>query len=76
MRLLLIATLAYAFLLSLLHPDEHELVIWLLRQFWHRTGKWSQKVQAPLYRLRAALSRLWLDYPPPFLLLLRSLTSG
>lgn len=75
-RLLLIATLAYAFLLSLLHPDEQELVKWLLRQFFHRTGEWSLKVEAPLYRLRAALSRLWLDYPPPFLLLLRSLSSG
>jgi hypothetical protein len=76
MRLLWIATLAYAFLLSLLHPDEQELVKWLLRHFWHRTGKWSHKVQAPLYRLRAALSRFWLDYPPPFFLLLTSLSSG
>lgn len=75
-RLLLIATLAYAFLLSLLHPDEHRLVQWLLRNCWHRTGKWSLKVQAPLYRLRAALSRLWADYPPPFLLALKSLSSG
>ncbi|MEZ0397394.1 MAG: hypothetical protein ABWK53_13315 [Anaerolineales bacterium] len=70
-RLLLIATLAYAFLLSLL--NFHDLLNWLL-QFWcHRTGQWRLKVKAPLYRLRSALSRLWLTHPPP---LIQRLTSG
>ena len=70
-RLLLIATLAYAFLLSLLPLAP--LVEWLLRNWCHRTGKWSLKVKAPLYRLRSALSRLWLTHPPP---LLQRLNSG
>jgi hypothetical protein len=70
MRLLLIATLAHAFLLSLLALDD--LISTLLQHWCHRTGKWSLKVKAPLYRLRSALSRLWLAYPPPLLLRLSS----
>ena len=70
MRLLLIATLAHAFLLSLLAFDD--LLPVLLQHWCHRTGKWSLKVKAPLYRLRSALSRLWLAYPPPLLLRLSS----
>ena len=62
-KLLLMATLAYAFLLSLLDPLLEPLRAWLLRFFCHRTGKRSREVSAPLYRLRAALSRLWYDYP-------------
>jgi hypothetical protein len=62
-KLLLMATLCYAFLLSLLDPLLRPLCQWLLRSFCHRTGKRSQQVLAPLYRLRAALSRLWLAYP-------------
>jgi hypothetical protein len=65
MRLLLIAALAHAFLLSLLACEEW--VSALLHHWCHRTGKWSLKVKAPLYRLRSALSRLWLTYPPPLL---------
>ena len=66
-RLLLIVTLVYAFLLSLLAPLLDWLRQWLLRHFCHRTGKRSQQTSAPLYRLRAALSHLWLAYPeqPP-----------
>jgi hypothetical protein len=63
MKLLLMATLCYAFLLSLLEASLHPLCQWLLRHFCHRTGKRSQQAQAPLYRLRAALSHLWLSYP-------------
>lgn len=70
-RLLLIASLAHAFLLSLLNFDT--LLSELLRHWCHRTGKWSLKVKAPLYRLRSALSRLWLAFPPP---LLQKLNSG
>ncbi len=70
MRLLLIATLAYAFLLSLLFFKD--LVTWMLQHWCHRTGQWSLKVKAPLYRLRTALSRLWLAYPPPLLQILSS----
>jgi hypothetical protein len=62
-KLLLMVTLCYAFLLSLLHPDLEPVRQWLLRCFCHRTGKRSQETQAPLYRLRTALSCLWLSYP-------------
>ncbi len=66
LTLLLMATLAYAFLLSLLQPRDDMLRWWLLRHWCHRTGKRSQNTPTPLYRLRAALSRLWLAYRPSF----------
>jgi len=66
-KLLLIAGLAYAFLLSLLTPTRVALCSWLLFTFCHRTGKRSRETPAPLYRLRLALSFLWLTHPPPFL---------
>jgi len=66
LKLLLIAGLAYAFLLSLLVPTLASLCSWLLRTFCHRTGKRSRQTPAPLYRLRFALSLLWLTHPPPF----------
>ena len=69
-KLLLIAALAYAFLLSLLAPALESLRTWLLLTFCHRTGKRSRETPAPLYRLRFALSYLWLTHPPPFLSLL------
>jgi hypothetical protein len=62
-KLLLLAALAYAFLVSLLDPAYEPLRTWLLRQWCHRTGKRSREVPTPLYRLRSALSRLWLAYP-------------
>lgn len=62
LKFLLIASLAYAFLLSLLpHTD---FLFQLISTYCHRTGKWSQEVLAPLYRLRLALSRLWLTFRP------------
>jgi hypothetical protein len=67
LKLLLIATLAYAFLLSLL-PTE-ALRRWLLHHWCPRTGKRCRETSTPLYRLRSALSRLWLAYPPPVFLL-------
>ncbi len=66
LKLLLIAGLAYAFLLSLLAPSLINLCSWLLRTFCHRTGKRSRETPAPLYRLRIALRFLWLFHPPPF----------
>jgi hypothetical protein len=65
-KLLLMVTLCYAFLLSLLAPFLKEIVETLLRRFCHRTGKRSQQVLTPLYRLRAAISRLWMSHPVPF----------
>jgi hypothetical protein len=61
-KLLLMATLVYAFLLSLLANEWEELRNWLLRAWCHRTGKRSREAAAPLYRLRSALSRLWQAY--------------
>jgi preprotein translocase subunit SecG len=62
LKFLLIASLAYAFLLSLL-PNT-DLLIPLFSRYCHRTGKWSREISAPLYRLRLAISRLWLDVRP------------
>jgi hypothetical protein len=64
-KLLLLATLAYAFLVHLLAPSLADLCARLLREWCHRTGKRYQCAALPLYRLRAALSRLWLAAPPP-----------
>lgn len=67
LKLLLLATLAYAFLLTLLREAWETLRVWLLRQFCHRTGKRARETPSPLYRLRTALGRLWLAHPaaPP-----------
>lgn len=62
LKFLLIASLAYAFLLSLLPLTDF--LFRLLSTFCHRTGKWSHEISAPLYRLRLALSRLWLAFRP------------
>jgi DDE family transposase len=64
-KLLLLATLAYAFVLHLLDHSFDELRAFLLRNWCHRTGKRYQVVAAPLYRLRAALGRIWQTAPPP-----------
>jgi hypothetical protein len=68
-KLLLMATLAYAFLLTLLEPCYDPLRLWLLRFYCHRTGWHCRQAKAPLYRLRSALSRLWQEYSPSFALL-------
>jgi hypothetical protein len=62
-KLLLLATLAYAFLLTSLAPDCAATRQWLLRFWCHRTGKRNRETPVPLYRIRSALSRLWQDYP-------------
>ena len=63
-KLLLLATLAYAFLLSLLAPWCDPLCRWLLRRYCHRTGRHCRQAHAPFARLRLALSRLWQDFSP------------
>lgn len=62
LKFLLIASLAYAFLLSLL--SNTDFLFAFLSRYCHRTGKWSREISAPLYRLRLALSRLWLFVRP------------
>ena len=67
-KLLLMATLVYAFLLSLLDPAMEEVRRWLLRCWCHRTGKRSRETPTPLYRIRSALGCLWHEHrlaPPP-----------
>lgn len=66
-KLLLLAALAYAFLVSLLDPAAALLRDWLLTHWCKRTGKRSRITPTPLYRLRSALSRVLLAYPsrPP-----------
>ena len=63
-KLLLMATLAYAFLLTLLSPFYEPLRRWLLRRFCHRTGAHCRGAHAPFARVRMALSRLWQTFPP------------
>jgi len=64
LKLLGLVTLVSAFLLHLLQEPFEPLKTYLLRLKCHRTGKRSQNTQAPLYRFRWALSRLWEEHPP------------
>ena len=64
LKLLMMASLVYAFLLALLDEQLATLIKSLLRDWCHRTGKRYRTFTIPLYRLRSALSRLWLTYPP------------
>jgi hypothetical protein len=66
-KLLLIAALAYSYLLSFLPIQPGSLPQWLLQHFCPRTGKRSRDAPTPLYRLRLALSLFWFFHPPPFL---------
>ncbi len=66
LKLLLMVSLVYAFLLSLLAPELASMLQNLLRHWCHRTGERYRQAAIPLPRLRAALSALWLSYPPHF----------
>jgi hypothetical protein len=59
LKLMLMVTLAYAFLLTLLDDSLIWLKEWLLKHFCHRTGRRNKEAAVPLYRLRDALSKLW-----------------
>jgi hypothetical protein len=65
LKLLGMVTLVYAFLLTLLDASQTLLREWLLRWWCHRNGKRNRDASVPLYRLRSALSRLWLAHRPP-----------
>jgi hypothetical protein len=67
LKLLLIVSLVYAFLLSLLDPHLKHFRETLLKHFCPRTGKRSRESPAPLYRIRIALTYLCLSTGPPFL---------
>jgi hypothetical protein len=65
-KLLLLVTLAYGFLLAMLAPSLL-LIRSRLLAHWDQRADWRQwKAKLPLYRLRWALSRLWLCHPPSF----------
>jgi len=66
-KIMMMVALVYAFLLSLLDSQFDDLRHWLLRHWCHRTGTRYQHFSIPLYRIRSALSRLWLSHPPSFL---------
>lgn len=68
LKLMLMVSLVYAFFLSLMDSSLEILRTWLLRHWCHRTGRRYRQFHLPLYRLRSALSRLWLSHPPTFLL--------
>ena len=63
-KLLAIAALVQAFLFSLLDAKFDLLRTRLLRAWCHRTGKRNRSKAVPLYRLRLALSSLWLAFRP------------
>lgn len=71
-KFLLIASLAFAFLLSLLRDTIEPWIAALLDTWCHRNGKWSRETPTPLYRLRLALSRLWAAFRPAYLPVLNS----
>jgi hypothetical protein len=62
LKFLLIASLAYAFLLSLL--DAPDCLQRWFATFCHRTGRWSRATSTPLYRLRLVICRLWSAHRP------------
>ena len=68
-KLLLLASLAFAFLLSLVALSFQTVRDRLLHLWCHRTGERYRRVEIPLYRLREALSFLWLAFPPRISLL-------
>jgi hypothetical protein len=63
-KLMLSVAIVHAFLLSLLEPSLEPLRAWLLCSWCHRTGKRNRSASAPLYRLRLAISALWLAFRP------------
>jgi hypothetical protein len=66
-KLLAIVALVQAFLYSLLDVNFEPLRTRLLRGWCHRTGKRNRSKAVPLYRLRMALSSLWLTFRPSLL---------
>ena len=63
-KLWALVALVQAFLVSLLDERLAPLRTWLLQHWCARTDKRSRNVTAPLYRLRLALSSLWLAFRP------------
>jgi len=64
--MLLIVMVVYMFLLWLMEKEQREQVMWLLRNYCHRTGKKQNEQDFPIYRVRWAISRYWQKYCPIF----------
>jgi hypothetical protein len=71
-RLLMLASLVYAFLLELMQPPWEGTRDWLMHFWCRRTGAWTRQALVPFTRLRTALSQLWLAFPPTIVLPRRS----
>ena len=67
-RLLMLASLVYAFLLELMKPPWEGTRDWILHFWCRRTGAWTRQTLVPFTRLRTALSQLWTAFPPSILL--------
>ena len=67
-RLLMLASLAYAFLLELMRPPWDGTRDWILHFWCRRTGSWTHQTLVPFTRLRTALSQLWTAFPPSIVL--------
>jgi len=67
-RLLLLASLAYAFLLDLMQPPWEGTRDWTMHFWCRRTGAWTRQTLVLFTRLRTALSQLWMAFPPSILL--------
>jgi len=65
-KMLVLVMTVYMFLLWLMHEQQREIVVWLLQHYCHRTGKKQREHLFPVYRVRWAISRYWLKYPPSF----------
>jgi hypothetical protein len=63
LKLLGMATLAYAFLMNMMGKASRTARDWLIDYACHRTGEHLRDVELPFTRLRIALSKLWLAYP-------------
>jgi hypothetical protein len=71
-RLLMLASLVYAFLLELMQPPWEGTRDWILHFWCRRTGAWTRLTLVPFTRLRTALSQLWIAFPPSIVLSGRS----
>ena len=61
--MLLLASLAYAFLLELMQPPWEGTRDWIMHFWCHRTGAWTHQTLVPFTRLRIALSQFWIAFP-------------
>jgi len=65
-KMLILVMMVYMFLLWLMDEKQRKIVVLLLYHYCHRTGKKQREQDFPIYRVRWAISRYWLKYPPIF----------